>query len=186
VKPIYQIVLVEDNPADVYLFQKALEGAEVNCQITVLSDGGQAMAFAGTSATSDALPDLIILDLNQPRNGGVEILQPFEITTRWPRFGWSSLVLRARHAINSALNNWGLIAIFQSLLTWKIFWNLVSSLKTFWRDLSLKAWSGIVKGNHLWDGSRPLASFPAVRAGIGSIAKFVFDAFLKGHLLKDP
>jgi CheY-like chemotaxis protein len=74
VKPVYQIVLVEDNPADVYLFQKALEGAEVNCQITVLSDGGQAMAFARTSATSDALPDLIILDLNLPRNGGVEVL----------------------------------------------------------------------------------------------------------------
>jgi CheY-like chemotaxis protein len=72
---VFRIVLIEDNPGDVYLFQKALERAEVQFQNTVFADGSQAMAFANRPCTPASVPDLILLDLNLPKNGGLEILQ---------------------------------------------------------------------------------------------------------------
>ena len=67
------ILLVEDNPADVYLIRKALEGAGVTCPIKVLQDGSQALSFVQEEPAAE-LPSLIVLDLNLPRNDGVEVL----------------------------------------------------------------------------------------------------------------
>jgi hypothetical protein len=42
---LFRILLVEDNPSDVFLFRAALEHAKVNCELIVLSDGQLAMEF---------------------------------------------------------------------------------------------------------------------------------------------
>ena len=71
------IVLVEDNPADVYLFRMALQNAGMIFELVVIEDGAEALAFArrvGKYADYPA-PDLIVLDLNLPKNGGVEVLK---------------------------------------------------------------------------------------------------------------
>ena len=41
----FEILLVEDNSADVYLFRKALTSAGLNYELTVIEDGGAAMAL---------------------------------------------------------------------------------------------------------------------------------------------
>jgi two-component system response regulator len=73
----FRILLVEDNPGDIDLLRLAFKKAELNCELTVLDDGGEALAFAnGEGAYSDApVPDLAILDLNVPKNDGMEILE---------------------------------------------------------------------------------------------------------------
>jgi CheY-like chemotaxis protein len=45
----FHLLLVEDNPGDVYVFRKALETAELNFQLTVLDDGASAIAFVRAS-----------------------------------------------------------------------------------------------------------------------------------------
>ena len=72
-----QILLVEDNPADVDLLRRALRSAQLNFELTVIEDGADALAFvrqkekeAGTPA-----PDLVVLDMNLPKNSGLEILE---------------------------------------------------------------------------------------------------------------
>jgi CheY-like chemotaxis protein len=72
----FQILLVEDNPADVYLFQKALQSAEFNFELTVLSDGAEALAFIrgeGKYAESP-VPDLAVIDFSLPKNDGSDVL----------------------------------------------------------------------------------------------------------------
>jgi CheY-like chemotaxis protein len=73
---LFHILLVEDNAADVYLFRKALETAEVNFELTVISDGAEALTFVGREGkySEHPVPDLAVLDLNLPRKGGDEIL----------------------------------------------------------------------------------------------------------------
>jgi chemotaxis family two-component system response regulator Rcp1 len=71
-----QILVVEDNPADVELLRLALATAELDHDLTVITDGGEALAYAeqkGKYSTAET-PDLAILDLNLPKNGGLEIL----------------------------------------------------------------------------------------------------------------
>jgi chemotaxis family two-component system response regulator Rcp1 len=71
------ILLVEDNPADVYLFQNALERAKVNCQLILLSDGEMAMQFFQRQGqyAAGAMPDLAIIDSRLPMYDGIEVLK---------------------------------------------------------------------------------------------------------------
>jgi CheY-like chemotaxis protein len=73
----FDIVLIEDNPGDVYLLRVALEQAELQFHLTVLDDGAKALAYVSGqgSAKGTAMPDLIVMDLNLPRHSGVEVLQ---------------------------------------------------------------------------------------------------------------
>lgn len=76
------ILLVEDNPGDVELLQRALNTAEVDCNLTVIADGEEALErvqHRGVYALS-ALPDLMILDLNLPKVSGHELLVAMRAT----------------------------------------------------------------------------------------------------------
>ena len=66
-----QILLAEDNPADVYLIEEALREHKVPFRITVAEDGEAAMAMV---ASGEVQPDLILLDLNMPKRSGGEVL----------------------------------------------------------------------------------------------------------------
>lgn len=66
-----EVLIAEDNPADVYLLQFALKEANADCDITVAHDGEEAMRLL---AHADPLPDLVVLDLNLPRKDGLEVL----------------------------------------------------------------------------------------------------------------
>jgi chemotaxis family two-component system response regulator Rcp1 len=67
-----EILLVEDNPADVRLTQEALREGKVKNNLRVARDGEEALAYLRTTTVR---PDLILLDLNLPRRDGREVLQ---------------------------------------------------------------------------------------------------------------
>jgi len=87
-----RVLLVEDNAGDAYLFRKALEEAGLNCALTVIDDGFQALAFVRGEGAYDGnpVPDLVVLDLNLPKHGGVEVLKAIEQS---PRFGSVPVVI---------------------------------------------------------------------------------------------
>lgn len=72
-----EILLVEDNPADVYLVREALREYGVNCAMRVASDGEEMLRIISSerAAAEAQRLGLIILDLNLPRHDGTEILQ---------------------------------------------------------------------------------------------------------------
>jgi CheY-like chemotaxis protein len=66
-----QILLAEDNPADVYLIEEALREHQVTYQITVAEDGEAAMSMV---TSGQVQPDIVLLDLNMPKRSGGEVL----------------------------------------------------------------------------------------------------------------
>lgn len=74
-KPI-SILLVEDNPGDVYLTREALKDSKINSTLDVVKDGVECMEFLrhhGKFAEAQT-PDVILLDLNLPKKNGREVL----------------------------------------------------------------------------------------------------------------
>jgi CheY-like chemotaxis protein len=72
-----QILLVEDNPADVRMTREALAFARIAHDLHVVGDGDQALAFLlreGAFAGAP-IPDLMLLDLSLPGLSGHGVLQ---------------------------------------------------------------------------------------------------------------
>ena len=73
-RPPIEILLVEDNPADVRLTVEALKDAKVPTRLHVARDGVEAIRLLRDDTGVVPRPDLILLDLNLPRKDGREVL----------------------------------------------------------------------------------------------------------------
>jgi CheY-like chemotaxis protein len=77
--PNATILLVEDEPSDVFLMKRALKNAQISNPLQVASDGQEAINYlAGVDKFSDRtqfpIPSIIFLDLKLPYKNGFEVL----------------------------------------------------------------------------------------------------------------
>ena len=72
-----EILVAEDDEADVLLLQRAFREAGVTRPLHVVRDGQAAIEFltARSQAEQDCLPALIIVDLKMPRKSGMDVVQ---------------------------------------------------------------------------------------------------------------
>ena len=68
------IVVVEDSLPDVMLVEEALKAQAIHYSITHFKDGVEALNALTNESSTAVMPDLIVLDLNMPRMGGLELL----------------------------------------------------------------------------------------------------------------
>ena len=62
------VLIVDDNPADVYLLTEALREFDVDARLLVLAEGESAIHYV---LNPGEVPAVILLDLNLPKKSGL-------------------------------------------------------------------------------------------------------------------
>lgn len=72
-----QIILAEDNPADVFLVREALRQQNLESGLRVIADGDEVLRYIDLldSDSTVTRPELLLLDMHLPRRDGEEILR---------------------------------------------------------------------------------------------------------------
>lgn len=76
------ILLVDDNPMDVDLTLRALKRGKLLCPIEVARDGEEALSWIARWESGEPRPLVVLLDINMPRIGGLEVLRQLKAHQR--------------------------------------------------------------------------------------------------------
>ena len=129
-----EILLVEDSPGDVRLTKEALREGKVRNNLSVVTDGVEALAFLRREGRYAAAPrpDVILLDLNLPRKDGREVLAEVKADERLRRI--PVVILTTSRDEQDVLESYDLHA--NCYLTKPVdldqFIAVVRSIETFW------------------------------------------------------
>ena len=129
-----EILLIEDSPGDVRLTIEALKEAKVANRLSVVPDGVEAMEFLQKKGSfKDAIcPDLILLDLNLPRNDGREVLAEIKNYQKLKQI--PVVVLTTSRAESDVLKAYDLHAncYIAKPVDFRQFMTVVKSIEDFW------------------------------------------------------
>lgn len=132
-KPI-EILLVEDNPADIRLAKEALKDGRVMNNLSVVTDGLEALNFLRqTGRYSDSpIPELILLDLNLPKKSGLEVLQAIKADPSIKRI--PVVILTTSKAEEDIVKSYNLNAncFITKPIDLKQFLDVVKTIEQFW------------------------------------------------------
>jgi len=78
------VLVVEDNRADVYLVQRAVEVHDLSVRLLILDNGEEAFDYFERADSDPGIPcpEAVLLDLNLPKKSGREVLQRLKKTVR--------------------------------------------------------------------------------------------------------
>jgi two-component system, chemotaxis family, response regulator Rcp1 len=129
-----EILFVEDTSSDVRLLMEAMKSGKMRYRLNIVGDGLQALAFLRREGkyANAVRPDLILLDLNLPREDGCEVLA--EIKRDRNLKGIPLLVLLTSSAKQDVRKVFDLHAecYVNKPLDLKQYIPLVKLLETFW------------------------------------------------------
>lgn len=77
------ILLVDDDPDDVFLLSDAFRTLDPSCEIIDAYDGDAALQLLDEMHTRKVVPDLIVLDINMPILDGREVLRILKNSDRY-------------------------------------------------------------------------------------------------------
>jgi CheY-like chemotaxis protein len=134
---LFNILLVEDNPADVRLTQEALKNGKIQHQLQVVEDGVYAMALLRRQApyTHAMRPDMILLDLNLPRKNGREVLAEIKADPELLRI--PVIILTSSQAEEDILKTYDLHAngYIVKPVDLEQFFRIIKQIKEFWMSI---------------------------------------------------
>ena len=129
-----EILLVEDNPADVRMTREALTSDRLWNRLGVVTDGVEAMAYLRREGKFAAAPrpDLILLDLNLPKKDGREVLAEIKAD---PNLKLIPIVVLTLSAVEEdILKTYGLHAncYIEKPVDLRQFMKVMKSIENFW------------------------------------------------------
>jgi len=126
------ILLVEDNPDEEALTLRAFEKSNISNEVVVARDGAEALAYLFPGDGDGPRPALILLDLNLPKIGGLEVLRRMRADERTMMI--PVVVLTSSKLEEDILDSYrnGANAYVRKPVKYSDFAEAVSTLGVFW------------------------------------------------------
>lgn len=136
INPI-EILLIEDNPADVRLTIEALKEEKLFNNLSVVTDGVEAIDFLQRKGPYSGAPrpDLILLDLNLPRKDGFEVLREIKNDARLRAIPVVILTVSSSEKDILATYNLHANCYISKPLDMTQFSKIVKSIQDFWMTI---------------------------------------------------
>jgi two-component system, chemotaxis family, response regulator Rcp1 len=131
---LINILIVEDNPADVNMLQEIFAESRIVNTMHVVNDGDRAMDFLYKRGkfVDSPRPDLVLLDIGLPRKGGLEVLAEIKTDPDLKRI--PVIMLTTSKAEEDILKSYDLHA--NSYITkpghLQQFFEIVKAIEAFW------------------------------------------------------
>jgi CheY-like chemotaxis protein len=139
------IVLVEDNPDDVLLMQRAFRKLNLLNPLKVLHDGEEAVAFLSQAQSQSEVPALLLLDLKLPRRSGLEVLEWMRSVPRLKRCPVVVLTSSREAPDVQAAYDLGANSYLIKPVEFQSFLDMVGTLNLYWLVLNQPADEGGVR-----------------------------------------
>ncbi len=135
------ILLVEDNPSDVALTQRALQRACIASKLVVVEDGQEALDYlfgGGLHAGRDMsqLPALILLDLKLPKVDGLVVLRRIRANKRTRRLPVIILTSSKEEQDVAAAYDFGVNSYIRKQVDFVQFDAAIKLLGAYWQGLN--------------------------------------------------
>lgn len=133
------IVLVDDNPDDVYLTIHAFRQNNIHNEIIVAQDGVEALDLLLPTDGGPALrPAIVLLDINMPRMGGLEVLTRLRADPRTRALPVIMLTTSTEDRDIAASYNSGANSYIPKPVTSEAFLLSARTLGVYWLDLNIQ------------------------------------------------
>jgi two-component system response regulator len=132
--PLFEILLVEDNPGDVRLTKEAFSGSRFPVNMSVAYDGVEALEYLQKRDRffNAPTPHLILLDLNLPRKNGMEVLEAIKTDKNLRRI--PVIILSTSQSEDDIIRAYDLHAncFITKPVDFDDFMNVVDAVEDFW------------------------------------------------------
>ncbi len=130
----FEILLVEDNTADIRLTQEAIQKSTITSHLNVVKDGVEAINYLKRIGKFSKVkrPDLIFLDLNLPKKGGLEVLSEIKQDTDLRRIPVVILTISANEEDLIKAYNFHANCFINKPLDIKEFYTIMEFICIYW------------------------------------------------------
>jgi two-component system, response regulator len=127
------VLVVEDNPTDVFVIREVIERCNLNVSIRVAADGQDALRYLQQLAKLEesACPALVLLDLNVPKVDGIEVLRRLRNSSRCSTAPVIVVTSSTAEADRIAAERLGAEAYFQKPTSLTAYMELAELIKRF-------------------------------------------------------
>ena len=126
------ILLVEDNPMDLDLTLRAFAKRKFSNSIQVARDGEEALAFLPRWAAGEAMPAVILLDINLPKVNGLDVLKQLKLHEQFRRIPVVMLTSSREHSDLKAAYDLGVNSYIEKPVSFSKFIEVAGQIELYW------------------------------------------------------
>jgi CheY-like chemotaxis protein len=134
---IRPILLVDDNPMDVDLTLRAFKRRKLANPVEIARDGEEALAWIPRWEAGEALPVVILLDINMPKVGGLEVLRQLKAHPTLRTIPVVLLTTSAVHEDVQAAYLQGANSYIVKPVDFDQFMEIAAQIETYWASVNV-------------------------------------------------